>query len=79
VLNINVNGRDLNQLRTTSFSRKERQRPSAATSEVKKVKEVNLTHKKEHDFKTSTLYVFHCRCKRGKGRVKNFLSFIIPN
>lgn len=42
VLNINVNGRDLNQVRTTSVPRKERQRPSTATSEVKKIKEENL-------------------------------------
>lgn len=35
VLNINVNGRDLNQRLTTSVPRKKRQRPSTATSEVK--------------------------------------------
>jgi len=35
VLNINVNSRDLNQRLTTSVPRKERQRPSTATSEVK--------------------------------------------
>lgn len=35
VLNINVNGRDLNQRLTTCVLRKKRQRPSTATSEVK--------------------------------------------
>lgn len=46
LLNINVNSRDLNQRLTTSGPRKERQRPSTATSEVKQAEEGN-SYKKE--------------------------------